>query len=453
MSTLTSRPLWAQIRVIAGKEFHDRIRNRWVLAISIVFAAFTLAISYFGAAAQGAVGFHGIEPLIASLVSLAIYLLPLIALILGFDALVGERERGTLNLLLSYPLTRTELLVGKYVGLAAALTCATLAGFGAAGAVIAARMSAADWYQYAGFVLSAVLLGWVFLSLAVCASAFCASRTSASGVAIALWFCFVLVYDLLLLGALVLTGGAGLGHAAAVAAAQSGRRVPRAEHLRPGRSARDVRRGQRLSRGARVAPVARPGDARVDRGAARPRRLEIQSMKRRFLSAAVRTSIAALAAAALVAACGHDAQTPPPAREITDATVSVLDGMSLKDYPGPKAQIVYADGEPDFFCDTLGLFSVYLRPEHDRKVRALYVQDMGATDWQHPVGHWIDAKRAIYVIGSKKPGAMGRTFASFAREADAARFAKAEGGKLYRFGEITPEMATTDGGVVKDQTM
>lgn len=213
MSTLPSRPLWAQIRVIAGKEFHDRIRNRWVLAISIVFAAFTLAISYFGAAAQGAVGFHGIEPLIASLVSLAIYLLPLIALILGFDALVGERERGTLSLLLSYPLTRTELLVGKYVGLAAALTCATLAGFGAAGAVIAARMSAADWYQYTGFVLSAVLLGWVFLSLAVCASAFCASRTSASGVAIALWFCFVLVYDLLLLGALVLTGGAGLGPA------------------------------------------------------------------------------------------------------------------------------------------------------------------------------------------------------------------------------------------------
>lgn len=57
------------------------------------------------------------------------------------------------------------------------------------------------------------------------------------------------------------------------------------------------------------------------------------------------------------------------------------------------------------------------------------------------------------MIGSKKPGAMGRTFASFAREADAARFAKAEGGKLYRFGEITPEMAATDGGVVKDQTM
>lgn len=204
-------PSCTQIRVIAGKEFRDRIRNRWVLAVSLVFGVFTLATSYFGAATQGAVGFHGVEALIASLVSLTIYLLPLIALILGFDAIVGERERGTLNLLLSYPVTRVELLLGKYVGLAAALTCATLAGFGLAGIVIAVRAPHADWYQYVGFVISAVLLGWVFLSLAVSASVFCASRTSASGVAIALWFFFVLVYDLMLLGALVLTGGAALG--------------------------------------------------------------------------------------------------------------------------------------------------------------------------------------------------------------------------------------------------
>lgn len=201
----------AQVGVIAGKEFHDRLRSRWVLAVSLVFAAFAVVTSYFGAAVQGVVGFQGIEPLIASLVSLTIYLLPLIALILGFDALVGERERGTLNLMLSYPISRVQLVVGKYLGLAAALTCATLAGFGLAGVVVALRAPSADWYQYAGFVVSAVLLGWVFLSLAVSASAFCRSRTSASGVAVALWFFFVLVYDLLLLGALVLSGGAVVG--------------------------------------------------------------------------------------------------------------------------------------------------------------------------------------------------------------------------------------------------
>ena len=46
-----------------------------------------------------------------------------------------------------------------------------------------------------------------FLSLAVMLSVFAADRTRASGLAIALWFFFVLVFDLLLLGALVVTGG------------------------------------------------------------------------------------------------------------------------------------------------------------------------------------------------------------------------------------------------------
>ncbi|PMS17817.1 nitrous oxide reductase accessory protein NosL [Trinickia dabaoshanensis] len=167
-------------------------------------------------------------------------------------------------------------------------------------------------------------------------------------------------------------------------------------------------------------------------------------------------AIVAFAAAlvlALAAGCGTDAGTPPAPHQITDTTVSVLDAMSLNDYPGPKAQIVYADGHADFFCDTLGLFSVYLRPEHDRKIGALYVQDMGSTDWQRPVEHWIDAKRAFYVVGSKKLGAMGQTFASFSKEDDARRFMRAEGGKLYRFDGISIDMATTDGGVVKDQNM
>jgi Cu-processing system permease protein len=46
-----------------------------------------------------------------------------------------------------------------------------------------------------------------FLSLAVMVSVFAADRTRASGLAIAFWFFFVLVFDLLLLGALVVTGG------------------------------------------------------------------------------------------------------------------------------------------------------------------------------------------------------------------------------------------------------
>jgi Cu-processing system permease protein len=204
---------FSQIAAIAGKEFWDRIRNRWVLAVALVFTVFALSIAYFGSAQQGAVGFRSIEVTIASLVSLVIYLIPLIALLLGFDAIVGERERGSLDLLLSMPITRVELLLGKYLGLAGALAFSTVAGFGLVGVVLSAQLDLNALFHYFGFMLSSVLLGCAFLSLAVMLSVFAADRTRASGLAIAMWFFFVLIFDLLLLGVLVVTAGQWGGEA------------------------------------------------------------------------------------------------------------------------------------------------------------------------------------------------------------------------------------------------
>lgn len=203
-----------QVATIAAKEFWDRIRNRWVFVTAAVFAVFALAIAYFGAAQQGGVGFAGIEVTIASLVSLVIYLVPLIALILGFDAIVGERERGSLDLLLSMPITRFELVLGKFVGLSAALAFSTLAGFGLAGILLSyQQLNLSGLYHYFGFVLSAILMGMAFLSIAVLTSVLASDRARASGGAIGVWFFFVLVYDLILLGILVGTGGAVGGKA------------------------------------------------------------------------------------------------------------------------------------------------------------------------------------------------------------------------------------------------
>jgi len=204
-----------QVLTLAGKEFRDRLRNRWVLAVALVFTVFSLVITYFGGASQGQVGPRSIEFTIASLVSLVIYLVPLIALLLGFDAVVGERERGSLDLLLALPITRLELLLGKYLGLAAALTLSTLAGFALVAVLLYQQFSWAGLYHYLGFVLSSALLGLAFLSLALLLSVLARDRTRASGLAIALWFGFVLVFDLLLLGLLVASGGAYGGEALA----------------------------------------------------------------------------------------------------------------------------------------------------------------------------------------------------------------------------------------------
>jgi copper chaperone NosL len=159
-----------------------------------------------------------------------------------------------------------------------------------------------------------------------------------------------------------------------------------------------------------------------------------------------------LLAAMLLAACGETARVTP-AQEPGADTVCSLDGMSLQDFPGPKAQIHYDRGAPDFFCDVREMFSIYLRPEQQKRVIALYTQDMGHADWTQPKGHWIDARTAFYVVGSRKTGSMGPAIASFAAERDAQAFAQKEGGKVLRFEQVTPDIADLSGGVVHDQRM
>lgn len=140
--------------------------------------------------------------------------------------------------------------------------------------------------------------------------------------------------------------------------------------------------------------------------------------------------------------------------EIDRSTACELDGMLLADYPGPKAQVFYAGQErPVFFCDTVELFNTLLQGEQVRAVRAVYVQDMGQAAWDEPQGHWIDAKTAFYVVGSKRHGSMGPTFASFAQKADAEKFAAEFGGRVLPYDGIQPDMADLSGGALHDTRM
>ncbi|MGV8899855.1 MAG: nitrous oxide reductase accessory protein NosL [Burkholderiaceae bacterium] len=165
-----------------------------------------------------------------------------------------------------------------------------------------------------------------------------------------------------------------------------------------------------------------------------------------------RNVVGTLALCILLTAC-NQATPKVVALEPTSETACELDGMILKDYPGPKAQIHFTEGKPEFFCDLIEMFSMVLAPEQMRPVAAVFVQDMGKTPWERPDGNWIDAKSAVYVVGSKKLGSMGSTFGSFSSMQDAEAFVKKEGGEIVRFELITPDMLNKSGGAVHDTTM
>lgn len=160
----------------------------------------------------------------------------------------------------------------------------------------------------------------------------------------------------------------------------------------------------------------------------------------------------ALALAVAVTACSQQEAAVKPL-SIQTGTACSMDGMILADFPGPKGQIHYASGAPDFFCDTLEMFSLYLQPEQQKRITGIFTQDMGSTDWEKPQDHWIDARTAWYVQGSNKSGSMGPTLAAFAEKAAAEKFASAHGGQVLGFDQVTPDLADLSGGASHDQHM
>jgi len=198
----------ARILAVAAAEAAILRRNRWFALTTMVMVLFALALSLAGSAPTGQVGVDMLTVSVASMTTLSVYLVPLLALLVAFDAVAGERERGTLALLLSYPVGRGEVLLGKGLAQLAALALACLIGFGAAGVLAASLggVSVASLAALARLIATSVLLGAVFLGLGYLVSARASGPASAAGMAAALWLVCVVLFDLALLGAVVLDG-------------------------------------------------------------------------------------------------------------------------------------------------------------------------------------------------------------------------------------------------------
>jgi Cu-processing system permease protein len=198
-----------QTLIIAGKEIRDGIRDRWVLATTLLLAVFALTLAFLGATPTGAVNVSQLATTIVSLSSLSIFLLPLIALLLSYDAIVGEIDRGTMALLLAYPVRRWQVIVGKFVGHIAIVGFATVLGFGVTGVLLwlGGDHDPQAVRAFVAMILSSVAMGGAFLAIGYVVSSAVRDRGMAGGIAIGVWLVFVLIYDMALLGLLAADQG------------------------------------------------------------------------------------------------------------------------------------------------------------------------------------------------------------------------------------------------------
>jgi Cu-processing system permease protein len=200
---------WRAVRTIARHEFRAGLRGRMVPVFAFLFAALTIGITLAGLAASGQLLVQDFSRSAVSILTLAVYVIPLIGLILGASATGGE-DGGT-ELLLSQPLSRTTALVGRTFGLVLCLLLIVWSGFGATAIIIASATGVAGLGGFLVVAASTTLLGIAALNLGVLIGVLVRRRATAVGWALGFWFCAAVLYDVAAIMVLQTTGNGNPG--------------------------------------------------------------------------------------------------------------------------------------------------------------------------------------------------------------------------------------------------
>lgn len=194
------------LMAIAQNEVRIGMRNKWIMLATAILLVFALLLVLLGAGPATSSSTDGLTIISASLATLSVYLVPLIALLLSFDAIAGEIDRGTLQLTLASPVSRAAVVLGKFLGHVIVLSFAVLIGYGLAGLCAFVAIENVAWagaLDLARVIGTSIALGATFVAIGYVASACVRQTGTAAALAIAIWLFAVVLYDMALLGGLL----------------------------------------------------------------------------------------------------------------------------------------------------------------------------------------------------------------------------------------------------------
>ncbi|MBT3996330.1 MAG: ABC transporter permease subunit [Chloroflexi bacterium] len=188
------------VATLSRKEVRDAAKSRWLLMFGGGFTVIASALSWMALSGLGSFGVAGFGRTTASMVNMVLLIVPLMGLTLGALAIASERERGALAYLMSQPVTAFEILISKYLGIAAALTSALLVGFGISGLLVVLRGGSSNTGDFLALVGLTILLALSSLSIGFLLSAGLRRGATAIGLAVFLWLVLAFFSDLGLMG-------------------------------------------------------------------------------------------------------------------------------------------------------------------------------------------------------------------------------------------------------------
>lgn len=196
------------VLTIAGKEFDDSVRSRSLWTIGVVLVGALVAVT---------AGYALVSPnprmpsLVAYLVSLTKWLVPVTALVVSYDAVVGERTAGTMRLLFGFPYTRGQVLLGKAIGRFAAVVAPLTAGLLASFLLSAVLYPRPAPREYALLLGTTSVLAAAFVGLAVAASTLSRSAVRVVAFVVGAFVLFLFLWDVVPAAVHVIVTGEVLG--------------------------------------------------------------------------------------------------------------------------------------------------------------------------------------------------------------------------------------------------
>jgi len=198
-----------RVITVAKKDFRDASQSRALWALVAVFLL-TLISAYVYAEAPELLGMPG-EPTFEGLLfftaaGTALFV-PLAAIIVCYKSLAGERELGSIKVIMSLPATRSNVFFGKVLGRAAVITTAlgvgvfTGIGFGSL------LLGSIDFGGALVFLAVTVFFAVVYTGIIVSLSAVTGSTVKATTYALGFFVVFELLWDVVPLGVLYVAEG------------------------------------------------------------------------------------------------------------------------------------------------------------------------------------------------------------------------------------------------------
>lgn len=183
------------ITLLAQKEFTDSMRSRGLWAATALLTVIMSASVFLPAVAidnpdPASVPQYMLTP-ISTFVSIT-------ALVLGYLAIAGERDTGSIKTLFGLPYTRSDVVAAKYLGRSAVISVAIFVSFLVAAVVGFAVYDSFPISAYIQLTLLTAVFGIVYVGIAVAISAGSPSRSRAMPLAIGVFFIFELLWSTLL---------------------------------------------------------------------------------------------------------------------------------------------------------------------------------------------------------------------------------------------------------------